>query len=277
MKKINLLSVILLLAVGFVLSACDEVVVEDKDGDTPQQTTDTYTRSIDDMDMALVPEGEFTMGHDVGIMPHERPAHLVKLSEYWIDQYEVANAQYKLCIEDGACTEPTNIDNEDWNGDGYPAIVTWEQADTYCSWAGASLPTEAQWEKAARGTDERMYPWGDEFDEAKANLSGDGDGYTFSSPVGSFEGDISPYGLYDMAGNAGEWTTDWYDENYYENSPYENPTGPASGTKKVQRVPVANGGGGPQKSRTIARYAADPNWEFGFRCIMDQLPEESQE
>ena len=184
----------------------------------------------------------------------------------------MSNAHFRLCVEAGACTEPEAWDNPDFNADDQPAIVAWEGARTYCEWAGGRLPTEAEWEKAARGTDGRLWPWGNEFEDGRANLSDDEDGYAFTAPVGSFPGDASPYGLLDVAGNAAEWVSDWYDAEYYGRSPARNPTGPASGEQRIRRGTIANAGGGPEKCRCVARYASDPDWPYGFRCVSTTAP-----
>jgi formylglycine-generating enzyme required for sulfatase activity len=231
-------------------------------------------RSIDGMEMIQIEAGEFLMGDDDSHFPSERPAHLVTLDEYWIDRLEVSNAQYGLCLEAGVCNEPKPWLDSNLSGVDQPALVTWEGARTYCEWAGARLPTEAEWEKAVRGTDGRLWPWGDEFEANLANLSGDEDGYKYTSPVGAMEKDLSPYGLLDGAGNASEWVADWFDDGYYGRSPAKNPTGPGSGTQRVFRSTIANGGGGPEKCRTVARYAGNPTWEYGFRCASTEKPEE---
>ena len=235
------------------------------------EVVEMATRSEDGMEMSLIPAGAFTMGDDASAFAPEKPAHLVTLDEYWIDVYEVTNSQYRLCMEADVCLEPTIWWNEELSGDDQPALVSYASAESYCQWVGGRLPTEAEWEKAARGTDGRTWPWGNEFVDKIANLSGDQDGYGATAPVGKFPGDLSPYGLLDIAGNAGEWVSDWWDPEYYERSPSGNPAGPANGQKRVHRAPIANGGG-PEKCRTTARYSADPKWDFGFRCIRTSEP-----
>ena len=231
-------------------------------------------RPADGMTMVHVPAGEFLMGDDASPFAPEKPAHLVYLDEYWIDRTEVTNAQYRACVEAGVCPEPEFWWNEELNGDDQPVLVPWESARTYCERVGARLPTEAEWEKAIRGIDGREWPWGNEFEENRANLSDDVDGYGGTAPVGSFPGDVSPFGLLDAAGNAAEWVSDWFDREYYAHSPAQNPTGPASGEQKVHRAPISNGGGGPEKCRCVARYGVDPSWEYGFRCVSTKPPEE---
>lgn len=235
----------------------------------PQETA---LRAVDGMEMVVVPGGDFPMGDNTSVFPPEKPGHLVTVDAFWIDRLEVSNAQYRLCVEDGTCAEPRSWADANFNADDQPALVPWESAATYCEWAGGRLPTEAEWEKAARGPDGRRWPWGIVFEGVKANLSGQDDGYGFTAPVGSFPGDVSPFGLLDMAGNAAEWVSDWWDPEYYAKSPTENPTGPASGEQKVHRAPIAHGGGGPEKSRCVARYASDPSEEQGFRCVASAPP-----
>jgi len=233
---------------------------------------ETASRAADGAEMLHIPAGEFLMGDDASPFPPEKPAHLVQLDDYWIDRLEVTNSQYRLCVDAGTCGEPRAWQDENFNADDQPAIVDWASADVYCSWAGARLPTEAEWEKASRGTDGRTWPWGSEFRENVANLSGDADGYGFTAPVGSFPGDASPYGLLDVAGNAAEWVADWFAVDTYERSPGTNPTGPASGEQKVHRAPIANAGGGPEKCRCVSRYGAHPSWTYGFRCASSEGP-----
>lgn len=230
--------------------------------------------------MALVPAGEFQMGDEEG-NTDESPVHTVRLDDFYIDIYEVTNARYDECVRAGACETVLNIDSEtreDYYGSSsyadYPVIyVTWNMAQTYCRWRGVDLPTEAQWEKAARGgLPGADYPWGDrepvclkrskngaKFDD---NDACDG---TNTEPVGSYH--ANGYGLYDMAGNVWEWTQDWYNENYYHRSPDKNPTGPASGIYRVVR-----GGSwyyNPFFMRVAARDKYAPalaNLNIGFRC-----------
>ena len=182
--------------------------------------------------MRLVQAGPFAMGSDE---QGHGPVHQVSLPDYYMDMYEVTNALYKACVEDDGCTpaeEPGWLDDERFSG--YPVFgVDWEQAQQFCQWRGARLPTEAEWEKAARGTDARTYPWGEGFDCQMANVGCVG----FLSPVGSYPQGVSPYGLHDLAGNAWEWVADWYDHTYYDTLPENafNPQGPESGEYRVAR------------------------------------------
>ena len=230
------------------------------------------TRTKDGMPMVYVPEGPFTMGSTSG-QPDEQPVHTVTLSAFWIDQTEVTNAQYAQCVQAGACqppqnksssTRPSYYDNASFGE--YPVIyVDWNQANSYCTWAGGRLPAEAEWEKAARGTDNRTYPWGDAIDMSYANYYNSNVGDT--SQVGSYKSGKSIYGAYDMAGNVWEWVADWYDENYYKNSPSSNPQGPDSGSYRVLR------GGSWDNIENLLRVSfrggSAPGGRFdviGFRC-----------
>jgi formylglycine-generating enzyme required for sulfatase activity len=215
---------------------------------------DTLTRTKDGMVMVYVPAGEFQMGSTEGYSD-EQPVHTVYLDGFWIDQTEVSNEQFAAFLnekgnqEEGGVTW-LNIDGEDClieqaGGEyrprsGYadhPVVhVGWHGAAAYCEWAGARLPTEAEWEYAARGPEGQAFPWGDEFDCTLCNSWGeDCDGYAHTSPVGSFPGGGSWCGALDMLGNVWEWVADWYDADYYADSPSRNPTGPSSGVYRVQR------------------------------------------
>jgi serine/threonine-protein kinase len=221
--------------------------------------------------MMFVPAGKFPMGSEDG-SADEIPVHLVDLDAFWIDQTEVTNAQYALCVNEGICSLPTDPTRfYDVSYTQHPVVfLEWEDADAYCEWAGRRLPTEAEWEKAARGTDGRTYPWGEESDCSRANFW-DCPEFESTSPVGHY-GDrgISPYGLYDMAGNVWEWVWDWYDVDYYQDSPASNPSGPTSGIYHVWR------GGSWNCNQTSARSAGRGNYNpdywrdlIGFRCAMD--------
>ena len=222
-----------------------------------------------DMEMVFVPAGDFLMG-DEDLDPNNRPQHTVYLDAYWIDQTEVTNAQYLACIQDGGCrgAEPSQYIHEESKRD-HPVIqVTWQDAVDFCEWAGKSLPTEAQWEKAARGTDGRLYPWGDK--PPNPRLANYNQNESSSTPVGSYPLGASPYGALDMAGNVSEWTADWYSPDYYENSPRRNPRGPETGERHVKR-----GGTWFITVDFVLRAAfrkytgSDRSYHIGFRCAYE--------
>jgi len=178
------------------------------------------TSEKDGMTLLYVPAGEFSMGSDSGLK-EEKPVHSVDLDAFWIDQTEVTNEMYAKCVQDGGCTQPSNPAHfNDPNYANHPVVyVSWIDANKYCTWADRRLPTEAEWEKAARGMDGRVYPWGDTIDCSLANYWGQEngcDGNTTS--VGNYPTGVSPYGALDMAGNVMEWVS-----SKYEQYPY-NPT-----------------------------------------------------
>ena len=234
--------------------------------------------------MQFVPPGEFTMGRDDVKSPDdmdEKPAHRVYLEAFYIDKYEVTNKLYEACVDAGTCQSPLKLisftrhsyyDNPQF--ENYPVLyVDWNMAKTYCEWRGATLPTEAQWEKAARGTDSRTYPWSESISCDKANYwpkdeacIGD------TTEVGVYESSVSPYGVYDMAGNVMEWVADWYSPVYYWDSPASTPLGPASGDERVFR-----GGSWMSSERDVrtTRRLWDSNGlgqAIGFRCALGISP-----
>jgi formylglycine-generating enzyme required for sulfatase activity/DNA-binding CsgD family transcriptional regulator len=249
----------------------------------------TKIAPIDGMVLVYIPAGEFKMGssraEDPQTLDEELPQHIVYLDDYWIDQTEVTNEQYAMCVADsGACTQPIDnisltrssyYDNSQYAN--YPVIfVSWNQAAEYCTWADGRLPTEAEWEKAARGPEGRIYPWGNTFDGTLANYCdincNNGwkddrydDGYNDTSPVGDYPDGASVYGVLDMAGNIYEWVADWYGP--YNRSSQSNPTGPASGSEHIIRG--GSWGDDPAHIRSVVRsHINADNWMnfIGFRC-----------
>jgi iron(II)-dependent oxidoreductase len=185
--------------------------------------------------MVVVPQGAFIMGSDRGEFDEE-PRHRVELDEYYIDRFEVTNQAYNQCVAARKCRRQRYWYDKSINQPKQPVVgVGWDDANNYCAFAGKRLPTEAEWEKAARGTDERIYPWGNIFKVTWVNMHHGKDGFKSTAPVGSFKHNKSPYGAMDMAGNAWEWTQDYWNSRYYNNSPIKNPKGPKKGVKRVMR------------------------------------------
>jgi formylglycine-generating enzyme required for sulfatase activity len=224
------------------------------------------------MEMVFVPAGDFLMGSteaDRDAEGDEVPHHSVYLDAFWIDKTEVTNAQYAKCVEAGTCTRTWCWDHSNFNAPDQPVVCAlWNNAHDYATWVGGRLPTEAEWEKAARGTDKRKYPWGDSApDCGKANFRGC---FGVTTAVGSHPAGASPYGALDMAGNVFEWVSDRYDEGYYARSPARNPRGPDAGAFRVMR-----GGsyiGDEQSLRCANRYRGSPKhrpWWYGFRVVVD--------
>jgi formylglycine-generating enzyme required for sulfatase activity len=266
-------------------------------------------------EMVLIPAGEFTMGSPAGSegFDDERPLRRVYVSAFWIDRFEVTNQAYLRFVQATGHRAPANRkpsvtlweQNRPLPGiERHPVVnVSWEDAVAYCHWQGKRLPTEAEWEKAARGTDGRRYPWGNDWDFKKANsasywagrtiefasgaewdafwIRGEGakisqekgvKGEVLTLPVGSFPEGASPYGLLDMAGNAAEWVQDWYDPNYYRHAPLSDPPGPSRGAIKAMR-------GGSWLKPAKSLRTSDRDWGTidsrpsgtGFRCAKDGI------
>jgi formylglycine-generating enzyme required for sulfatase activity len=222
-------------------------------------------------DMVLVPAGEFTMGSPEGD-PDEKPAHKVQISAFFMDKYEVTVKQYAAFLQESGGDRPAEWKtmNKTANQNRPVMGVDWAEAARYCKWAGKRLPTEAEWEKAARGTDGRLYPWGnDPPTPLHANYGKkEWNNHEALVPVGTLEAGKSPYGIYDMAGNVWEWVSDWYDNDYYKHSPAESPAGPPTGGFKVIR-----GGSWNTSARNLRaadRYFDPPSFRSqyvpGFRC-----------
>lgn len=250
--------------------------------------------SVDGMPEVYIPQGTFRMGGmDPDVQRDEEPPHDVNMKAFWMDKLEVTNAMYTLCVKANACEPPQTFksqthdsyfNNPEFND--FPVVyVTWLQADTYCKWAGRRLPTEAEWEYAARGNDYRTYPWGDDRpDSSRGNFNyfvGD------TTKVGNYPAGASPFGVLDMAGNVAEWVADYYDVNYYAQGVTSNPTGPGARNQYFNRV-VRGGtfqdafkdvrvaarssvrGSNPQASDIYSKdYLGEYSPKIGFRCASD--------
>lgn len=247
--------------------------------------------------MIRIPAGEFTMGNDEGAQ-HEKPKRKVVLDSYYIDIHEVTNAEYHtFWIQDGGVGSDhtpvsygTKFDVENWpkianTQPNHPVVgVSWDDAVAYAKWADKRLPTEAEWEKAARGTDGRLWPWGNAFSlrtrgmKVHANVWIGNDGYADGpAPVGTYPTGKSPYGILDMAGNVWEWVSDWYSESYYHWGPTHNPAGPEHGGRRVVRGGSwANGAQLTQCSSRMGHYPAVGTSFIGFRLAMN-AEKESEE
>lgn len=233
----------------------------------------------DGMLLVYVPAGEFTMGSKNDNNDDEKPVHAVNLDAFWIDQTEVNNSRYAKCVADGKCNPPSSTKSythDSYYGnsefDNYPVIyVDWDMANAYCEWADRRLPTEAEWEKAARGANGRTYPWGN--DMPNNNVLNYNNNIGDTTEVGKYPNGASPYGALDMAGNVWEWVADWYSETYYASSQASNPLGPASGRERVFR-------GGAWDYDYYGVRSAGRLWNFpiltyyniGFRCAMSATP-----
>ncbi|MDI6768327.1 MAG: SUMF1/EgtB/PvdO family nonheme iron enzyme [Anaerolineales bacterium] len=253
----------------------------------------TQVSEKDGMVMVYVPASEFTMGNDADValaecqkyrsdcdrnwFVDEEPPHTVYLDAFWIDRTEVTNKMYALCVAAGQCdppgssasyTHPNYYGNSQY--DDYPVVyVSWDDASAYCAWRGdgTRLPTEAEWEKAARGTDERTYPWGNTSPNSSLlnynSIVGD------TTAVGNYPSGASPYGAYDMAGNVWEWVYDWYQSGYYatlgDNA--SNPQGPSSGDGRVLRGGAwGNLDGNVRSANRSGYYPSNSYYYIGFRC-----------
>jgi len=280
-----------LLILSLLLSACASAQPGPPESAAPTAPSLPLNTPPAPEGMLFIPEGEFQMGCDptrnagVGCPPDELPAHKLTLKAFFIDRFEVTNARYAECVLAGACRPPSVVSSEtraqyydDPAFADFPVVnVSWKDADAYCQWAGKRLPTEAEWEKAARGAENTAFPWGNDepsciLVNAYDPLSGQlcvGD----TSAVGSYPDGASAYGAQDMAGNVWEWVSDWYSETYYAETPARDPQGPPGALEKVLR-------GGGWASRALDLRTAGRSFDLtfhngtdiGFRCAADYQP-----
>ena len=244
--------------------------------------------------MVLVPAGKFWMGcsaRDSICQKDEKPGRKVYLDAFEIDRTEVTVAQYRACVRAGKCSKPDESECYVWAGsawkkgaelsaafkrDDHPVVcVNWNDATAYCGWAGKKLPTEAQWEKAARGTDGRVYPWGDDKASCRYAVMDDGGkgcGTGGTMAVGSKPSGASPSGAFDMAGNVWEWTADWYGDSYYRNGPTKNPSGASGGSYRVLRGGSWNYNAAFLRTSNRDGFAPGNRSDYlGFRCARSPL------
>lgn len=210
------------------------------------------------------------MGSNLAGRDSENPEHKVQLKAFYMDQYEVTNMQYKDFVDVAGHRTPVHWQNGTFPaGKGeHPVVnVSWEDARTYAEWAGKRLPSEAEWEWAARGREGREYPWGKQPTQDHSNYSNP---ESRTTPVNKYPKGVSEFGIWDQSGNVGEWVNDWFEIKYYSRSPESDPKGPAEGDLKVYR------GGGYHTNRmdirAASRHSATPNMYqdyIGFRCAMD--------
>jgi len=249
--------------------------------------------SVDGMVQIYIPQGSFQMGGlDNRAANDEKPVHKVDMKGYWIDKVEVTNAMFVLCVQAGVCSPPQFVSSETRQSyfnnpeyNNFPVVnVTWDAARQYCEWAGRRLPTEAEWEYAARGTTINTFPWGDQKpDGSRANFNymlGD------TNMVGSYPAGASTFGVMDMAGNVLEWTKDYYGADYYAGGPVSNPTGPLPRTNYFNRVVRGGSYADTETDIRVSKRASTlgPNFEaelgsdaylggfssrIGFRCAAD--------
>jgi sulfatase modifying factor 1 len=220
------------------------------------------------IDMVIIPKGIFLRGYSGGGFD-EKPEGQIMLDAYWIDRHEVTYGSYLAFVSATGHRKPISRyvkHFEKLSGPTQPAVyVSWEDAQEYCRYRGARLPTEAEWEKAARGTQGLLWPWGNEDKKGWAN-TGNQDAVEMTAPVESFVNDRSPFGIYDMDGNAMEWVADWYQEDSYKET-QPNPKGPADGLYKVIRG--ASWATTGHETRVTIRLKMIPDFRdttIGFRC-----------
>jgi formylglycine-generating enzyme required for sulfatase activity len=294
LQLLALAMIISLLLVGCSGNKVEELDMLESESETGPSLNDTWIRPSDRMVMVFVPGGSLLIGSDEDQIKTakalceeypdaygkcssetfelEIPQHLVEVGAFWIDRTEVTNAQYSLCVAEGACNPSRLTDDPSYNGDHYPvAGIPWKDAVDYCIWAGGRLPIEVEWEYAAKGIKGTIYPWGDAFECDGGNFSKSctqcDDGYPGPAPVESFPLGVSWCGAMDMAGNVWEWVGDAFNEYtiYYQAN---------STSQHSEELRVLRGGSWgycPAFIRTTYRYAVTPDANYlavGFRCVV---------
>jgi eukaryotic-like serine/threonine-protein kinase len=308
--------VIIIVAVGILMTK-GHLLGNSNGGSATLGIGSSKVSKIDGMRMVYVPAGEFYMGYQEYTASDPRydlqfPKHIVALDSYWMDKTEVTNAMFSKFVDaTGYVTEAEKrgnghvalpkvywkrVDGASWENPlgpdsnikklkKHPVVqVSWNDANAYCQWAGRRLPTEAEWEKAARGLDLRIYPWGNtEWTGELANLpdknfaqyidfaavkSEVDDGYTYTAPVGSYPKGASPYGVLDMAGNVWEWVYDWIGKEYISDAPAENPSGPSSGVMRVIRGMSWDIDYGESAIYRQNNWPDQSSASLGFRCAV---------
>ncbi len=241
---------------------------------TPAGAEQTLVSPADGMTLIYIPAGEFLMGStkfDRDLETNEVPQRAVALDAYWISQTQVTNAMFARCAAAGACqysaSSETNPRYQDPAYADHPVVyVSWQAAQAYCAWSGGRLPTEAEWEKAARGAGGQKYAWGDSSPASDTVNAGNAAGDT--TPVGAYPQGASPYGVLDMGGNVREWVWDWYDPYYYQYAAGSNPAGPAAGEKKVLKgASYSDAYRFARPANRLAHDPASPGVNRGFRCV----------
>jgi formylglycine-generating enzyme required for sulfatase activity len=224
-------------------------------------------------ELVSVPGATFTMGDRNGEMD-EYPERQVTVKGFKIEKTEVSNAAYQACVDAKACDPGTHYDEPDvLSMPEYPVVgVSWDDAVRYCKWLGRRLPTEAEWEHAARGTDLRKWPWQGSFDNSRANSNDVNDAYPYTAPADAYPEGASPYGVLNMAGNVAEWCSDYYDPTYYRSAPVNiDPTGPDHGRERVVR-----GGSYADTQHTMrvssrrGKIPSEVDTALGFRCARSE-------